>query len=48
MIIHKQQFDWIIKTGCNLIGQKIDYLKFVSAIFHQIFIFHQVIALQKL
>ena len=22
----KQQFDWIIKTGCDLIGQKINYL----------------------
>ena len=21
-----EQFDWIIKTGCNLIGWKIDYL----------------------
>ena len=26
-IICKQQFDWNIKTGCNLIGWKMDYLK---------------------
>ena len=26
MITCKQQFDWIIKTGDNLIGQKINYL----------------------
>ena len=26
MITYKQQFDWIIKMGCNLIGPKIDYL----------------------
>ena len=26
MITCKQQFDWIIKMRCNLIGPKIDYL----------------------
>ena len=26
MITCKQQFDWIIKMGCDLIAPKIDYL----------------------
>ena len=38
----------ILQRGGGSLGQGVCALKLVSAIFYQIFIFHQMIALQKL